>query len=141
MTPRGIIYLRPISGLEEYLLKGVSYEQSTLQNGSEVERLKILFQDALDSSSIYQLQLPYPGVLASSFMKRLPNIPLGVPLEIIVFPDKETKNPVLLFKANDEYVKVAFTKDDPKGMPEGKQSAVTKSGTFQSKTTGCLKTP
>lgn len=132
---RGVVIVRPVSGLEQFLLKSVSYEVKELQDGTEIQRLKVTLQDATDSSVIYQIQFIFPGVLSSSFMKILPNIKFGEPIDLTVFPDKETKQPVLHIK-NDQgqTVKSYFLKDNPNGMPEAKQSKVTGKWNFSEQT-------
>lgn len=121
----GSIYLRTVSGLEQFLLKDVTYRKKELADGKVIKNLDLILQDATDSTVIYKIQFSYPSVIASVFMKLLPNMPFGQPLDINIYPEKGTKNAQMFvsYHEGDEKVNVkhAFTKEFPNGMPPAKK--------------------
>jgi hypothetical protein len=122
-TARGITYLRHVSGLEQFLLRAITYEDKTLPDGiTRIRSLKVDFQDATDSDVIYRVQFRCFDVITSTLMKKLPNIPFGEPLDISLFPDKDDKTKTILNikNSNGEPIRVAYTKENPNGLPEAK---------------------
>ena len=64
----------------------------------------------------YQLRLNCPSRLFDQFTKRIPNISLDHPLIIGAFLNEKGGN-VLYLKQNGAKVPMAFTKDNPNGIP------------------------
>ena len=65
----------------------------------------------------YQLRLNCPSRLFDQFAKRIPNISMDHPLVIGAFLNEKGGN-VLYLKQNGAKVPMAFTKDNPNGIPE-----------------------
>ncbi len=65
----------------------------------------------------YTLKLKAPGRLFDQFAKRIPNINKDVPLYVGAFKNEQGHN-VLYLKQGGNKVPLAFTKDNPNGMPE-----------------------
>jgi len=64
----------------------------------------------------YALRLPAPGRLFDQFAKRIPNLNKNLPLYVGAFQNEAGHN-VLYLKQDGEKVPMAFTKDNPNGMP------------------------
>jgi hypothetical protein len=81
------------------------------------------FKDALD---VYHLNLAYSNSFATAFLKMLPNIDLTK--EMLVSPavkEVDGKQKSSLFvKQNDAWIKSAYTRENPNGMPDLKQITV-----------------
>jgi hypothetical protein len=81
------------------------------------------FKDALD---VYHLNLAYSNSFATAFLKMLPNIDLTK--EMLVSPStKEVdgkQKSSLFVKQDGEWIKSAYTRENPNGMPDLKQITV-----------------
>lgn len=69
----------------------------------------------------FVLQLPWGNSLCNNLIKMLPNIDYGCFVEFCVFKERKSGRTALLIKQNGEWVKYAFTKDRPNGMPKPTQ--------------------
>jgi len=81
------------------------------------------FKDELE---VYNLALSYSSGFASAFLKMLPNI--DITKEMLVSPSVEEvdgkKKSSLFVKQSGAWIKSAFTKDNPNGLPKWKQVTV-----------------
>lgn len=108
----------PNEGSEVYELQYGSVSGNivggSVDNGDYGDQISIEIQDGKES---YILKLPWNSKLRDAFVKRIPNIDISKTVEIICFPDKQDKSPVMLIKQNGSFVKFAFTKENPNGLP------------------------
>jgi hypothetical protein len=77
-----------------------------------------------DGDEVFTLQVPLESRYFGQIVKRLPNVD---PSHTVVFgigEDKQTHKPFLFIKQNNEQVKMAYTKDNPNGMPTPTQRTV-----------------
>ena len=86
----------------------------SVESGDYGDQVAIEIADGKES---YVLKLPWNSKLRDAFVKRVPNIDVTEELEIICFPDKQDKSPVMLIKQKGGFVKFAYTKDNPNGLP------------------------
>jgi hypothetical protein len=86
----------------------------SVESGDYGDQVAIEISDGKES---YVLKLPWNSKLRDAFVKRVPNIDVTEELEIICFPDKQDKSPVMLIKQKGGFVKFAYTKDNPNGLP------------------------
>lgn len=77
----------------------------------------VFYVDLQTPDKRYQLRLPCPGRLFEQFAKRIPNIDLSKPLWIGAFMNDQDRQ-VLFLKHGGDKVAVAYTKDNPNGLPE-----------------------
>lgn len=93
------------------------------QDGAYGKQWIFSFQDALD---VYHLNLAYSNSFATAFLKMLPNIDLTK--EMLVSPSiKEVEGKMkssLFVKQGENWIKSAFTRENPNGMPQLKQITV-----------------
>lgn len=87
----------------------------------------------VDGDENYLVQMPYSGRYSSSFLKALPNVKKGIPVRLMPWEmqDKNdaTKKVTGITMYQDDgngivKVPVAFTKDEPNGMPPMEQVKV-----------------
>jgi hypothetical protein len=78
---------------------------------------------AVHDSDDFVLQLPWGQGAANAFVKMLPNIDKSLPLDFHTFLDKEGRT-AFLIKQKGDWVKYAFTKDNPNGMPSPSKKTV-----------------
>ena len=93
----------------------------SVENGDYGDQIAVELKDGKET---YILKLPWNSKLRDAFVKRMPNIDIAQDVEIICFPDKQDKSPVLLIKQNGSFVKFAYTKENPNGLPSPSKKTV-----------------
>lgn len=76
-----------------------------------------------DKAEVYHLQLPYSNSYAKAFLKMLPNINLAEEMQVspsVKEVDGKSKSSLFVKQAG-EWVKQAYTKEVPNGLPQMKQ--------------------
>lgn len=88
----------------------------TIKNSEEYgDQWEITLRDVIDE---YKLQLPISGRITNGFTFRLPFVDFTKEVEINTFIDKKTEKPVLLLKQGGKTLNMAYTKAEPKGLPQ-----------------------
>jgi hypothetical protein len=80
-----------------------------------------------DQEDVYNLQLNYLSKLARNIIKMLPNADLSIPMKLspkMVVDAKGMKEQSIFINQNGVALKHYFTKDNPRGMPSGKEVMV-----------------
>lgn len=104
-------------------LTGVISKIETKENDFG-KQWQIVFTDGEDR---YMVQLPYSSRYSSSFLKALPNVKHNTPVRFMPWEMQDKNNPAKMVNGITLYqndgngeVKIppAFTKEEPKGMPE-----------------------
>ncbi len=120
VTEKGVTYLRPVHGLEEFLLRDIVYKEIEMPDGSKLKNIDVVLQDSLDSKTIYKIQFKYPSIVCNSFMKKLPNVKFGEPLNLAIYPQKDRGSANVKILHGDQFVQFYHTNDNPNGMPKAK---------------------
>jgi hypothetical protein len=93
----------------------------SVESGDYGDQISINLEDGKES---YIVKLPWNSKLRDAFVKRIPNIEVSQEIELVCFPDKQDKSPVMLIKQNGGFVKFAYTKDNPNGLPAPNKKVV-----------------
>lgn len=72
----------------------------------------------------YVLQMPWNSNTRTSLLSRLPNVDYSKTVTFSVFKDTEKNKTVFLIYQEDELVPLAYSKENPNGMPPAKQEKV-----------------
>jgi hypothetical protein len=94
-----------------------------LETGEFGESIMIHVSDPKEESEVY-LRLPWNSKLRDAFVKRLPNLDVNKPVELVCFPDKENGSPVLLIKQNNENLPFYYKKGEMNGLPEPTEKTI-----------------
>lgn len=92
---------------------------------------KMHFRDADDA---YVLDMPYQSQLLRRFLRVAPNVDWNLPLSITIFKGKKENGSEELgvwFQQHGETVKVYFTRENPRGMPNAIHHADTQEWDFR----------
>ncbi len=77
-----------------------------------------------DESSRFKLQIPLDSQFFGQYAKRMPNIDTSKPLFLGLGYDRERGRNFLYARQGDEKVSMAYTKDNPNGLPEPTKKTV-----------------
>ena len=77
-----------------------------------------------DENARFKLQIPLDSQFFGQYAKRMPNIDVSKPLFLGLGYDRERERNFLYAKQGDEKVGMAFTKDNPNGLPEPTKKTV-----------------
>lgn len=84
------------------------------------DMIEIALKDPNEDES-YQIRIPWDSRIRDQFVRRIPEIDVEKPLEIICFPDKKDQTPVLLVKQGGENLKTHFTRENPGECPSAEK--------------------
>jgi len=106
-------------------LRGMITKLAYVQKENFGEFVEITVTDDQD----YLLQLPWNSGMKTSILTRLPNVDLSKEVCFNAFADteKENRNVLLIYQGKtddgkDKLVPVAYSKDNPNGMPQAKKT-------------------
>lgn len=85
------------------------------KTGDYGKEIHLIISDGLDE---YKLQMPFSSGVAKSFIMRLPNCDLTMPVEFCTGWDKVKERGFSYIRQNGTTIKSAYTKDEPNGMPQ-----------------------
>lgn len=77
-----------------------------------------------DEGAKFKLQIPLDSQFFGQYAKRMPNIDVNMPLFLGLGYDRERERNFLYARQDGEKVGMAFTKDNPNGMPEPTKKTV-----------------
>jgi len=77
-----------------------------------------------DEDSRFKLQMALDSKFFGEYAKRMPNIDVSKPLFLGLGYDKENGRSFLYARQNDEKVPMAYTKDNPNGLPQPTKKTV-----------------
>ena len=80
------------------------------------DMIEISLKDPEEDES-YQIRIPWDSRIRDQFVRRIPEIDVEKPIEIVCFPDKKDQAPVLLVKQGGEILKNHFTRESPGDCP------------------------
>ena len=86
-----------------------------------IESIVVKIKDGLET---FNLNIPWNSRIRDSFVKVLPNLDVSKKVEIVVFPDKKDKNPVLLVKQGGERLDWYYTRETPNSLPQPEKKTV-----------------
>jgi hypothetical protein len=96
--------------------------KAELVDGFKNQNLQLTLID--ESEDSFLLQIPVGNNLFGEFVKRIPNINRAKTLSFIMGKDKAKGRSFLWLQQDDQSVKMAFTKDNPNGMPPWEEKTV-----------------
>jgi hypothetical protein len=96
--------------------------KAELVEGYKGQNLQLTLVD--ESEDSFLLQIPVGNNLFGEFVKRIPNIDREKTISFIMGKDKVKNRSFLWLQQDGESVKMAFTKDNPNGMPPWEEKVV-----------------
>lgn len=87
-----------------------------------------------DGDNAYVLDLPYQSQALRRFLRVAPNLDWNLPLSITVFKGKKenrTEELAMWFQQRGETIKMYFTRENPRGMPQAVHHADTQEWDFK----------